>query len=315
MATIERVTKHEDGRYEGDLHTVVMRWTWKVVTVLGLITGILSLLSVLLRFWNFGPIEPFRLMLEFYQQFLNAILGWADAPLQALIQRLQEWTNVRWSLAPGWKHVFVLMYLYFSADAKTNWPDHKSFAIFSMVLGGLTALASSVALGVEALGAAGSNLLPAALPMAAMVVYELVRAVWNATFSDRAFNPHSRNPFDPSKKTWGEVFVYCLFNYVLPIFMIGALVMGIGWAVGRGGFISSENDMTMLTLSCFVVVLTFYWLARGAYRASYHRRENESWMHRFMRSNAAYLGLLLLTTMLGVVLFVALNAGLKLVGL
>src|SRR5262245_57964857 len=144
---------------------------WKVATVLGLITGILSVLSLLREFWDFGPIAPFKAMLEFYQQFLNALLGWLDAPLRRLIVKLQEWTNIRWSLAPGWKHVFVLMWLYFSSDTKTNWPERKTFATFSLVLGGLTALAAGVALGVEGLRLNGSNLLSATLPMAAVVVY------------------------------------------------------------------------------------------------------------------------------------------------
>jgi hypothetical protein len=252
-------------------------------------------------------------MLEYYEQFLSVLLGWADEPLQKLIEQLRAWTSMPWSLAPGWKHVFVLLWLYFSSDTKTKWPDWKSFAVFSIVLGGVTALVSSVAIGMGAVGAPRSRLLPAMVPMAAVFVYELIRAVWNATFSDRTYPLNSPGSFDASSKTWSEVFVYCLLSYALPIWIVGALALGIAWLVGS--FLPSGIDMTIFSLFCFVVVLAFYLLARGAFRASYYRNECETRIHRFKRSKSTHLGLLLLTTMLGTMLFVALNTGLKLVGL
>ena len=90
-----------------------MSRAWKVASVLGLVTGVLSVVSLLRQFWDFGPVPPIQLMLEYYQQFLHAVLGWADAPLRTLVHHLQERINVRMNLSPGWKHVFLLMWLYF----------------------------------------------------------------------------------------------------------------------------------------------------------------------------------------------------------
>jgi hypothetical protein len=246
-------------------------------------------------------------MLEYYQQFLNVLLGWFDAPLRKLILHLQEWTNIRWRLNPGWKHVFVLMWLYFSSDAKANWSTRKPFATFTILLGGVIALASTIATGIEA--SASSNLISAALPMAGLVVFELVRGVWSATFS---FDNPS---YDASGKSWREIFAYCFYSYALPILVLGAIVLAAGWVVERQGLMSREIDSAMLVLSAFVVVLAFYWLARGAFRATYERMGGELWIDRFGRSRATYLGALLLTTMGGAVLFVGLNAGLKQIGL
>jgi hypothetical protein len=257
-------------------------------------------------------------MLEYYQQFLHALLGWADAPLRTLVHHLQERINVRMNLSPGWKHVFVLMWLYFSSDAKgkwrftsdakTNWSGRKSFTTFCVILGGIIALIASIALGIETTTPI-ANLTTAAVPMVALFTYELLKAVFSATFSI------STPSFDANGKTWREIFIYCFFNYSLPTFSVTVLVMAMGAIAYIKGLVAHEIDLGIVALTACVVALAIYWLGRGAFLATYDRQNDELWLHRFKRSGSTYLGTLTLTTMSGAALFVILNAGLKLVGL
>jgi hypothetical protein len=79
--------------------------------------------------------------------------------------------------------------------------------------------------------------------------------------------------------------------------------------------IPSHFDLAVFALAILVAGLAIYRLIRGALLASYDRLVNETWSDRFRRSGSAEIALLILTTIAGAVLFVALNAGLKLIGL
>ena len=246
-----------------------------------------------------------RLVLSYYQQLLNVVLGWADVPLANLIALLNSLTVLALELDPNWKHVFVLMWLYFSSGAKTNWKMRKSFAAFSVVLGGVIAFLTVVIMGIG--GADG--LLRAAVPMLGVFLWAAIRNLWSALFHI------STRSLDAENKSWREIFAFRFLNYALPVLVIAVALLSATLLAVQSGKLHFVSDVGSFALTGFVITMALYWIIRGLYLASFNRRSGESWKARFEGSGMAQLGSLMLSTIGATGIFLVLNAGLQLLGL
>lgn len=278
-------------------------------SLLGVVTGILSLVSLIRATFNLGLVAPLNLILEYYKALLDALFGWADAPLQIALEVFGKWLDINADLDPDWNHIFVLMWLYFSSDAKTNWEDRRSFAIFSIALGGVVALTSSIAIGLPNTRTESGSLFRAAIPMIGIFAWEFIRDIWSTFFT---ISTPSR---DFQGMTRREIFSYLVAVYAAPVLIVGLFIILLTGVAARHGIFSSGVDVGMIAIGGYVIAMAFYWLGRGFYLATFDRRPGESWNGRRLRSGSTYLGGLMLTIIIGGIIFLMMNAGLKELGL
>ena len=260
---------------------------------LGIVVAALSLFALFKQFLDVGLAAPIRLMLDYYQQLLHALLGWADGPLNNFVAVIRSVTQLPLKLDPNWKHVFVLLWLYFSSDAKTNWATRKGFAIFSVLLGGFIALIASVTL----IDLEAHALARASVPILGIFVWEVIRNFVSSTLSI------STPSVDTRDKTWRQTFRIRFVSYALPIFVVGAVVEVGTWLAFQAGWLWFVRDFSTFALTAFVFVMALYWIARGIIRK------------RSASSGTAYLGRLMLSALGGAMLFLLVNAGLQKFGL
>ncbi len=266
--------------------------------MLGTAAGSLSLVMLVKLGFDFGFVAPLQLMLDYYQQAVEFLLGWAEPPLRFALQCVSDWIALDLNLHAHWKYVFILMWLYFGADAKIIWgKDRKGSAIATVIWGGLIALVASVASGT--VKPDSPNTLSVIFPVTGFVVYEVGQSAWDATF------------FSPATNTWWQTFRYYLVRFALTnaTIGVGAIFLGI-----QGNQLGLPNPY-LVAVIVFLIALGIRNLARGAWIATSGRKKGERWLLRFHRSATARLGILLLATITGSVLFIALNAGLKMAGL
>src|SRR5437899_2016176 len=102
------------------------------VGFLSIISGSLSVVSLVKHGLEMGSFfAPIQLMLDYYEATIYSLLGWWAEPILvrilSYIQRLFSW-NLK--LDVSWRHIFVLMMLFFGAFARQlSGPDRKAAAL------------------------------------------------------------------------------------------------------------------------------------------------------------------------------------------
>jgi len=293
----------------------MFRGALTVAKFLSLVAGSLSLVLLIKHGWDFGLASILKLVLGFYEAFIHGLLGWAEAPLKVVLGHLRHWIGLDLHLYPYWKHMFVLMWLYFSGIGKAYWVQRRiDGTIFCVVWGGLVALISSVASGTVALDGTAANIMVMAFPIAGFVIFEIGRSIWGAIVmrGGGMLDPGIRSGKITSRL---YIFGFRLRQYTLPTAIFGGLALVIGFHFAKTSVYGVEVNPNVLILLSFVVGLILYWFGRGLVLAVSNRQPGESPRQRFFRSGAVQFGILMLTVLAGATLFIALNAGLTLVGL
>ncbi len=108
---------------------------------------------------------------------------WIKPYIENAIEWILAW---RINLYPHWKHIFVLLSLYFFSGARTEFVVHHYFtAIFRLLLG--FCIASAVAIGIGILPLTrldvGANFLIAAIPLFGTSINDIALRAWRATFT------------------------------------------------------------------------------------------------------------------------------------
>lgn len=210
-----------------------MNAVWRVASALGIVASSLSLLLLAKQGFDLGFVAPLKLMLDFYQQAVEFLLGWADAPLKDVLRYIGDWMGVDLHLYPHWKHIFMPMWLFFSANAKVNWGrGRKRTTLFTMIWGSLVALAASVASGTVALD--DPNMFPVIFPVVGFVVYDAVHSTWDAIF---------HNP--PGYTSW-QSFNYYQSRFTLSNAIIGSVVIFVGLLARRMGLPTSNLVLVII---------------------------------------------------------------------
>lgn len=282
-----------------------MKSIWGVASVLALITGALSIIALVRHILRSDFVRPLSLVLDYYHSFLQAILGWADAPLGAAVAKIGSTANVNMQLYADWKYVFVLMWLYFSSDAKINWYQaRKLFALCSSILGLILAVAFSA---FNNIGSAGARLLSSydLLPIFGIFLFIFTRTLWVVLFK---LSTPSLNPVGMSRL---EILRYCIMNYDAPLIATGVISSALLYNLRSGGLLKSYQEFPSAGLLLFLVATAVWKICRGIRLAVFDRGPTEGMITRFWRSGSARLGARLLAIIIGAIVFFALNAGLK----
>ena len=294
------------GTFLGQYGRYFMKSVLKYVSWFGILTGILSIVSLVQAAFSVGIATPLALMLSFYRDMLQAVLGWADEPLSIFTEALGQTFGFDLSLDANWKALFVLMWLYFSSDARANWEHRRGFAIFSVLTGGAAALSASLFVGLAETNELSSVLLRGSIPILAILIWEILREVWSTIF---VISTPSMNVVDKDRRV---IFRDLATVYAAPLLIIGAFVVVSAALILPAVLLNDNLDAGLIMSGIFIVLMAFYWLCRGAYLAVFDRRPGETRKNRFYRSGSTKMGLAVLAAIMGALLFFLLNAGINL---
>ena len=260
--------------------------------------------------FGFGP--TLSLVLDYYDRLISIPAGWVEPHAQ----RVLVWINSRvdWELQlyPHWKHVVVLMFVYFSRVAQNDFVINRPVSgVIGYMWGLIVATASGVGAGTvsPATGDIGANFIIVAIPISGYFVY-WVGAVILAANTSRIQGARLHNV---RLQTWWEFFSATLKNVAIETSI--ALVLVVGALQVRQ--IRNMPGPGVTLLGGLVIILAFYllWSAKSNAALAYpkmhiHRKGEKYWLLGRSKIGAAILGLFF---WLGV--FLASNAGLGLWGL
>lgn len=141
---------------------------------LGIVSGILSVNLLIQQGFEPALVAVFDSVLDGYETFMEGLFG----PLEPHLERLLQSTGWNQDLQPHWKHVLVLMWLYFGTVTRvimrfyTSQGERIKIAVLT-VWGFLLALASSLGAGAVVLDDTLSNVLMAVFPIVGYMLYQL----------------------------------------------------------------------------------------------------------------------------------------------
>lgn len=274
-----------------------------VAAILGLLTGTLSFVSLLqYAILKQDFTAPLHLVLTYFRSFMDVMLGWLDPIVLSLLAKLGALFNIRISLAPHWKYIYVLLWLYFGAYARVYWSQgEKRSAVFSFLFGGLLALLAGVTAGLDWTQHAYAASIIFWTPVSALVLFELGVAVFNFGFEN------------PQNKTLATLLNYTAIQFVLPQMVIPGLVYAAMLRLATEP--DSQQEAGLVGLFALSALMAVYWIVRVFFRTPRQVEPLRAFLKR-VKDRAGYkIGTLMLGTIAGALLFLLANAGLSRLGL
>jgi hypothetical protein len=277
-------------------------WPDSFLGKLGRILGALSMLRLIeLGFAsNFGSV--IGALLEYYEK----LLGWLFWPIEPLVRAwlAQLYLYIGWpkSLYPHWRHVFVLLQLYFLRNMEVSRLYSVGFAIFNFLLGILVALTFGVAAGTFPLDKADRTsqfLFVAALILGA-AIYAAIGFIWEALFVlNRWMQARSE-----SHSAWQH------FKWGLKRIAVRSLVgFGLLGMLLNVPFIQELSAPGVVISFFLIIAFSVYWLGDGIRDARKTRRADESLVAAYLRSPFTQLGLAMLGPIFWCFVFIVMRAG------
>jgi hypothetical protein len=274
--------------------------------MLSRVMGALSLFYIMTYGFNYGLGPMFKRLLEYYDSFLQALFGLAEPFIEASLMWVSTYIGWNLVLYPHWKHIFVLMGIYFFRLVGVNYAvGRRGTASFNLIWCLIVVLISSIAAGTVPVRNASmaANFLIAFIPIIGALVCTLVGFIWEATFHRKTYGGRDLNVTNP---TWWEYFRWGL-SRVLSRTLIAIAALWIGLQVP---FIRDLESPGLAMLALLVIALAIYWLWDGVNEAKSIRKSSESTLEAYWRSEDTQLGVAMLGTFFWLALFVVLDAGL-----
>lgn len=298
--------------------------------LLGLVFGTLSVVMLMKHGFEVGFVSSLQAMLEFYEQKMQVVFGWAEPFIQRGLSALQQRIGWEPHLYPHWKHVFVLFWLYVGAYTQSHAQGLKTAKATDLVyrieipliafVGGLFGLLVGVACGTLDLAWPASNVLVVGIAAAGMALFELAKASIRATGRWFAFGYPWRGVFGPELRGssfFGALAIAAIFLSLYPVaddapglnavpgFALGLLF---GLVVGI-----ALHDIWSAKRSADVEVYGEQQFRQILERPSDDSGDRRIWRQAFF--SRAQMGLLMLSAVGGSLVFLLTNAGLKFAGL
>ena len=271
--------------------------------------GTLSIVALLQNALSVGVGPTLLLVLENYERATIFLFGWAEPIVKPLLSAIGGWIHVDLVLYPHWKHVFVLLGVYFFRDVTETFSvGRPGSGVFLLAIGIAIDAASSLGAGTTPLDPRDwlANFLISAIPVLGVTLYDFGKLLWYATFL-RAWTAERYN--EPLQ-TWWPYFSDRA-HYV-------ARVLAIGLAAALFGqylpLVQASANPGLTTLAVLIASLAIYWLVLGAIRANQARQHGETWDQAFEKNGATLLGAAMLRIMIGATAFFASGAGFDLLG-
>ena len=286
---------------------------------LGVVLGGISVLALLQHALKFRLAAAMSVIVQWYDKFLEIVLGWFKEPLEVFILWMLTSFNIQVAIHDHWVHIFVISNVYFLRNTfsytkiasddtiRHDLPATIFVAVISLVFSVLLAGFAGVFDGTDPL----SNFLVAWIPLVGFFLYDLVeRSVTVLLLPSRGaylgFGLSRLGAFRFYLTRALERFVGVT---VLAALLTALVVFGFGGSTAKYGVI--------IFLFC-TVALAIYWVSGRASLNFQHTQEDLGLpvLIRLMKhSGTTLLGAMMLGTVLWGVAFTFLNGGLGLVGL
>lgn len=278
----------------------VMMSGWRIITgvvwLLTYVVGALSMIALFKHGFEVSFVSALQIVLDFHESLMGWLFGWAEPFIRATVAR------VGWDLQlyPQWKHVFLLMWLYFGTHARMAWNQgHKDSAAINATFGGLIAFAVAVFGGVTPVTGPITSMLMPLSAVGGVVLYGLGNSAKAAVF------------YRNEDELWLHAFRE-FSRHSLRFAVFGGIIIAVGALAGS----QMDNDK-LPTLGLFVlfalyVSLAIYRIILGPRWGRHKPDKRGTWWQR--RSGEAKIGFYMLFLICGMVLFVLSSAGLRLLG-
>lgn len=275
---------------------------------LGAILGGLSIITLIRSsiYEGFGP--TFTGVIDYYEQIATTLLGWLEPVLLTALGVLASAIDVDVTLFPHWKHIFILMFVYFSRDASLAYANgFRPTGVFMFSFGALYALLAGVSSGLVELKpqAFGANFTFAAAPVFGILAYNLTCQLWfSRADSQRAW---LMRPMQGDN--WLSRFVGTIPGSVIQA-LGGLVVVLVGLQLP---FVSQSPSPGLIMLMLLIVMLGFncVWFAAQGIQVT----TGGNWWDDLFSKPGAKVGFAMLNTFLVSMIFVLSNAGLGVFGL
>jgi hypothetical protein len=263
---------------------------------LGMIFGAVSIVMLAVHGFQVGLVPALEPLVAFYEKTTQVVFGWAEPWINSALASAREWIGYNLTVHPHWKHVLVLLILYFSRNvAITRTTRGLASAIVRAIWAVFVAVLTSVGVGVIALAHDfQSSALIALIPVAGVTLFDLGNDIWGATF------------FRSSDTGWWQHFFFeSRLVFMRAVAATAIVVAGLNWPP----LMRMENPGLVL-LGVLVVLFSFYWIWLGTLWPA-RNRSGDQWRNTVGREGAMRLGLSMLGAFAGAIAFLAVNAGLQ----
>jgi ubiquinol oxidase len=291
-----------------------VRWALRTLGVAFATLSILLLIKQGFVMPSFAA--PLQFVLNYYEALINVLLGWAEPYLHAMLAFLRDLLGLDLRLEAHWKHVTVLMMLFFCAVLRFS---RMGGAIIAATFAILLSVGIGILLGTSwtsdatAPQSALLNGLTAALPLLVMAATVVAVGIGYAVTE-----AHNR----------GEHWWQYIMRLPAALLLFSALSLCIiTFPLWIGGFLgdfrpdvqflqpllmSPRISLILIGAAAFAIVLVIW----GALNAGVNaKRRDSTWRQEFVFEDSTRVGLLMLGAMGGATAFVACNAGLRLLDL
>lgn len=291
-----------------------MRFVLWPATIILFLAGGLSILK-LIEFGldlNLDFEEVIRRIVEDYDAILSLVL----TPLvNGLLALLRDWFSLDLHVYPHWKHVFVLLGIYFFRDSRMfRKLGYYDVAAVSLVWGAIVAFATSVVVGLIPLerGDMWSNFLIGATPVAGFFLY-ILGPTFASAFWRREESAHYLGgrvePF------WSYIWRRAKRNFI--VLGVGVVFLGLCLFIPAVGdklpAIGEVRSPGLVLLAVLVLMLSSYWLWRGFGQARRQSRDKGVPLRTALsNSGNVNLSIAMLAPFAASIVLVALNELLKL---
>jgi hypothetical protein len=228
---------------------MVLRW-------IGVLAGAISLVALFQAATGAPSFSPLlRVLIAYDFEWKRIALHWLEPALRTGVAMLRGWTGWRLELQDHWRHVFLLLFLYFGAGARLAWRQQDAAGVAVRVIVGLaTAVLASVAFAVASPGDAAASIAGALFPVGAIVVYALVVSAWVAA------------RYKDDGPTWPARFFGNAGGYPLIYASGGAAIVLLALAMNAAGLLPRARAPGVAVLLVLICVLALFlrWSERRA---------------------------------------------------
>lgn len=278
----------------------------KMIQILS--TG-LSALSVLLLLQHAFLIsdysETIKHMLRYYDTLIGVCFGWLSPVSEWFVQLFSKIFDWKLKLFPHWKHVFVILWLYFISSSRMIFTRSKSWLITltGIVGGAVIALVSAAIAGSVYPNEKKDYLLIALFPILGVVLFEICISC--------AKSQHDKKKGVKFSKTFFKGFK----NYVLPAILLGSIALYYTTKLPSFDPNSFIINAGLVGLGFFIILLSSYWFIHSIIKSIIDREDGELFKDRVFRSGGFQLSRIVFNTIIAVTFLLLTNAGLSFVGL
>jgi hypothetical protein len=131
----------------------------KTYEVLGLLISIFSAVFLVMHSFSMGVSSSLHLLLDYYEHGMHVVFGWTEPWITLVLERLREYFYWDLKLYPHWKHILVLLMLFFGAEARSLTEVRSPpWAVLQWIVGLIIAVIASIAAGTFAMDYVRSDL-------------------------------------------------------------------------------------------------------------------------------------------------------------